>query len=180
MAEEEETEKQASSGSGSSIMKLALFAAVGIGIMIGGQLGTLIIAKSVLPDLIYPEWMMALAPEPVEPEEEVAPPAPPVYTKLNPPIIVSYQNGESVRFLQVSLEAMARDELSIEAFDLHSPQIRNNLLMLFASESLDSMADVDGKERMRRQSLVEVNEILQAEVPDAEIEDVFFTSFVVQ
>jgi len=184
MAEEEtesENENAAEAKSGGGMVRMLMFAVVGIIVMVGGQLGTLIIAKSMLPGLIYPEWMMALAPEPEpEAEEPEQPPAPPIYTKLNPSIVVSYQNGDSVRFLQITLEAMARSEESIEAFELHAPHIRNNLLLMFASESLDHLSTVEGKELMRQRSLEEVNDIIQGESPDTEIEDVYFTGFVVQ
>jgi flagellar FliL protein len=180
MAEEDnasESETEAKSGGG--MMKMLVFALVGMVVMVGGQIGTLIVAKSMMPDLIYPEWMMALAPQPEE-GEEVPVDAPPIYSKLNPSVVVSYQNGDSVRFLQVTLEAMARDEASIDSFQLHSPHIRNNLLLLFASESLDELSTIEGKEKMRRASLEEVNTILQREDPGAAIEDVYFTAFVVQ
>jgi flagellar FliL protein len=184
MAEEENesaTENQAAGKSGIGLMKLLMFAAIGMGVLIGGQLGTLILAKSMMPDLIYPEWMMALAPEPeiqeAEEEEELQPP---IYTKMNPPVVVSYQTGDSVRFLQITMEAMARSEESIDSFQLHSPHIRNNLLLLFASESLEKLSTVEGKELMRQASLREINEILQSEDPGAEIEDLYFTAFVVQ
>ena len=180
MAEEDnETATETEAKSGGGMIKMLVFALVGMGVMIGGQIGTLIIAKSMMPDLIYPEWMMALAPQPEE-EGEVAVDAPPIYSKLNPSVVVSYQNGDSVRFLQVTLEAMARDEASIDSFQLHSPHIRNNLLLLFASESLEELSTIEGKEKMRQASLEEVNTILQREDPGAKIEDVYFTAFVVQ
>lgn len=179
MAEEEtESEAEGKSGGG-GLIKMLMFAVVGMIVMIGGQLGTLIMAKSMMPDLIYPEWMMALAPQPEE-MEEIPPDSPPIYTKLNPPVVVSYQTADSVRFLQITMEAMARTEESIDAFNLHSPHIRNNLLLMFASESLDHLSTVEGKEAMRQASLDEVNEILKAEDPATMIEDLYFTAFVVQ
>ena len=46
---------------GGGMMKMLVFALVGMVVMVGGQIGTLIVAKSMMPDLIYPEWMMAPA-----------------------------------------------------------------------------------------------------------------------
>ena len=177
--EENETEGEAEAKSGGGLVKMLIFAVVGMVVMIGGQLGTLILAKSMMPDLIYPEWMMAMAPQPEE-MEELPPDTPPIYTKLNPPVVVSYQSGDSIRFLQITMEAMARTEESIDAFNLHSPHIRNNLLLMFASESLDHLSTTEGKEMMRQASLDEVNEILKAEDPTTGIEDLYFTAFVVQ
>jgi flagellar FliL protein len=158
---------------------------IGVGlivVMIGGQIGTLILAKSVLPNLIYPDWMMALAPVEVVAETVApdVPPPPPLYTRIDPTIVVSFQSGSQVRFLQVTLEAMARDQASIEAFELHSPKIRNNLLMLLGSQSLEDMATREGKERVRQLALEEVRNALAEDAKSAKIEDLYFTSFVVQ
>ena len=51
---------------------------------------------------------------------------------------------------------------------------------MFASESLEDLSTIEGKERMRQASLDEVNTILQKETPGTRIEDVYFTAFVVQ
>ena len=174
---DEENEAPAKSG---GLVKMLIFGVVGLIVIVGSQLGTLILARTMMPDLIFPEWMMAMAPPPPEVEEEVEPLPPPVYTRMDPSIVVSYQNGQSVRFLQVTLEAMARDQESIDNFTLHSPRIRNDLLMLFASETLDSLATIEAKEIVRQAALDKINSILQEESPESEIEDVFFTSFVVQ
>lgn len=176
---DEDKEGEAEAKSGGGLIRMLIFGVVGIVVIVGAQLGTLIMARSMMPDLIYPEWMMALAPQPEE-LEEMPSEGPPVYTKMDPSIVVSYQNGDKVRFLQVTLEAMARDEESIAAFELHAPRIRNNLLMLFANESLDTLGTIEGKEDIRRRSLEEVNDILGEESPTAKIEDVYFTAFVVQ
>lgn len=182
MAEEQATEGAAAAPakSGGGLVKMLGLGLGLIVVMVVGQIGTMIVAKSLLPNLIYPEWMMALAPVPEEKEPVAQPPAPPVYTKIDPSLVVSYQTDSSVRFLQITLEAMARDEASIAAFELHAPRIRNDLLMLFASESLDELATREGKEKVRKKALEEVRSILAQESSSAKIEDLYFTSFVVQ
>lgn len=163
--------------------------ALGIGLalivaIIAGQLGTIIVAKSFLPSLIYPDWMLAMAPPPpvreVEPEPEPEPTGPPLYTRINPSLVVSYPSGSTVRFLQVTLEAMARDQAAVEAFELHSPRVRNDLLLLFAGKSLDELATRDGQEKVRKEALKAVQDIIAKESPGPNIEDLYFTSYVVQ
>ena len=179
--EKEQDDSGATAKSGGGVVK-TLGLGVGLIVVVAvSQIGTMIVAKSMLPELIYPEWMMALAPVPEEVEEVThAPPAPPVYTRVNPSLVVSYQTDSSVRFLQVTLEAMARDQASIEAFELHSPRIRNDLLMMFASETLEELSTREGKERARKMALDQVRKILAEESSTAKIEDLYFTSFVLQ
>jgi flagellar protein FliL len=181
MAEDQATGDTAPTKSGGGLGKTLGLGVVLIVAVIAGQLGTIIVAKNLLPNLMYPDWMLAMAPEPEVEETPPAPPAPPLYTRINPSLVVSFQSGSSVRFLQVTLEAMARDQAAVEAFELHSPRIRNDLLLLFASKSLDGLATREGQEMVRKEALEAVKAIIAKESPGGpNIEDLYFTSFVVQ
>ena len=116
-----------------------------------------------------------------EPEPIETPTGPPQYSAMDPPIIVSLTDGSAIRFLQVKVEVMARDEDIITAFEAHSPVIRNNLLMLFGSQQISELTTRAGKESLRQASLEEVQSILQINDPEhAFVEDLYFTSFVIQ
>jgi len=184
MADEEKSETSDEAAAQPKSGGLVKMLGMGVGLLVlivGAQFATLILAKTMMPQLIFPEWLMALAPvEVVEEEVSTEPPPPPLYTRIDPTIVVSFQNGSQVRFLQVTLEAMARDQESIEAFELHAPKIRNNLLMLFGSQNLDDMATREGKEHVRQLALKEVRDALAQDAKSAKIEDLYFTSFVVQ
>lgn len=114
--------------------------------------------------------------EPIE-----APSGPPQYTAMDPPLVVSLADGSVIRFLQVKVEVMSRDENAIAAFEAHSPVIRNNLLMLFGSQQISDLTTREGKENLRQASLREVQSILEKnDAEHASIEELYFTSFVVQ
>jgi flagellar FliL protein len=113
------------------------------------------------------------------------PKAPPVYFAFDPPLVVSFQDAGTMRFLQATVEVMARDEASIKAVELHMPVIRNNLLNTLSGKGLEDLISRDGKESLRKESLAEVQRILKANPPkekdsQVNIEDLYFTSFVVQ
>lgn len=109
--------------------------------------------------------------------------APPVYLAFEPPLVVSFNEQGAMRFLQVTAEVMARDEASIEAAKLHMPVIRNNLLNALSGRSVAELTSREGKEALRKECLTEVQRVLQAN-PGKDhkpgIEDLYFTSFVVQ
>ena len=75
---------------------------------------------------------------------------------------------------------MARNEEAIAAVQTHTPVIRNNLLMLMGSQTLADLTGVEGREALRQASLREVQDILETNTGDPGIEDIYFTSFVVQ
>ncbi len=111
-------------------------------------------------------------------KEEVK--GPPIYLALDPPLVVSFEDQNAIRFLQVTVEVMSRDEAAIAAVTANMPVIRNNLLMLMGGRTLTDLITREGKEKLRADCLAEVKDILVKLDSEATIEDLYFTSFVVQ
>lgn len=109
-----------------------------------------------------------------------APKAPPIYQAFDPPLVVSFQEQGSMRFLQVTVEVMGREEAAIKAVETHMPVIRNNLLNIFAGHGFADLISREGKEAMRKECLAEVQRILSENFGKPGVEDLYFTSFVVQ
>jgi flagellar FliL protein len=109
------------------------------------------------------------------------PAAEPIYAAIDPPFVVNFQASGHVRFLQIAVQAMSRDPATIELLKRHDPVIRNALLLLFAGRSYESLATREGKEALRRSALEELRKIVTEHGGDgATLEDVYFTSFVMQ
>ena len=107
-------------------------------------------------------------------------PKPAIYFAFDPPFVVSFEDESAVRFLQVQVEVMAREQPAIDAVQQHAPVIRNNLLNVVNSHELKSLMTTEGKEKLRQECLKETQKVLQKETGAAGIEDLYFTSFVVQ
>ena len=109
---------------------------------------------------------------------------PALYLPLDPPLVASIEDKGSIRFLQVTVEIMSRDEHVITNLKNNMPIIRNNLLMLLGGQPIPSLVNRDEKEKLRHQALVEVQKIMAANPVEEEhpgkVEDLYFTSFVVQ
>jgi flagellar FliL protein len=104
---------------------------------------------------------------------------PSVYYAIDPPLVVNFEDGSAVRFLQITMEIMAHDEKAIDSVQKNIPLIRNNLLLLMSNRNYQSMMSREGKEKLRQEALTEVRAVQKKEGgPD--IDDVLFTSFVVQ
>lgn len=113
-------------------------------------------------------------------EEESEPKGPPQYIAIDPSLIASVADGQVMRFLQVDVQLMTRDPEAAVAIETHEPVIRNNLLMLLSSQSLEALSTLDGKEALRADALAEVRKILAAEGESAKVDDLYFTGFVIQ
>jgi flagellar FliL protein len=113
-------------------------------------------------------------------EEEEEPLAPALYTALDPPFVVSFDQEGGARYLQLTLQAMARSEETIAAVKQHSPAIRNSVLFKLSGYELEALNSQAGKEQLRHDLLDAANEILAKNDVEEAIEELYFTSLVVQ
>ena len=102
-----------------------------------------------------------------------------VFYAIDPPLVVNFEDGSVVRFLQITMEIEAHDPKAIESVQKNIPLIRNNLLLLMSNRNYQSMMSREGKEKLRQEALAEIRAVQKKEnSPD--IDDLLFTSFVVQ
>jgi len=104
---------------------------------------------------------------------------PSVYYAIDPPLVVNFEDGSAVRFLQITMEVMAHDEKAIESVQKNIPLIRNNLLLLMSNRNYQTMLSREGKEKLRQEALTEIRAV-QKKTGGPDVDDVLFTSFVVQ
>lgn len=116
-------------------------------------------------------------------EEEAGegePLGPALYTALDPPFVVSFDQEDGARYLQLTLHAMARDEKTIAAVKQHAPAIRNSVLFMLSGYELEVLNTQTGKEQLRHDLLGAANEILAKNGTEPPIEELYFTSLVIQ
>jgi flagellar FliL protein len=123
-------------------------------------------------------------PPPKEPKkakkETKEPKLPALFYSLEPPLVVNFEQSSAVRFLQIGIDLMARDPEVIAALTKYTPIIRNDLLLLISNRDYTKLMTREGKEELRGEALAAVKKILKKETGAAEVEDLLFTSFVVQ
>jgi flagellar FliL protein len=113
-------------------------------------------------------------------EEDDEPLAPALYAALDPPFVVSFDEEGGARYLQLTLQAMARSEKTIGAVKQHAPAIRNAVLFKLSGYELEVLNTQAGKEQLRHELLDAANEILARNRVAEPIEELYFTSLVVQ
>jgi flagellar FliL protein len=101
------------------------------------------------------------------------------YYAFDPPMVVNFEDGSVVRFLQISMEVMAHDQKSIDSVQKNMPLIRNNLLLLMSNRNYQSLMSREGKDKLREEALAEIRAV-QEKQGGGNVDDLLFTSFVVQ
>lgn len=160
-----------------SFKKIVLLAMVGL-LVIGGGAGAALYFGGFLGQPA--DAALAQTEDGDVTSNSVASNEPPTYLSLDPPFIVNFGDETMLRYLQVGVAVMARDQKIIQQVTNNLPHIRNNLIMLFGNQDQKALNSTEGKETLRRQTLEEIQSILQKEIGKPGVEDVYFTSFVMQ
>ena len=112
------------------------------------------------------------------PAKPARPPA--RYYALEPAFVVNLADTDAVRYLQADVQIMTRDAATAAALEVHTPAIRNRLLLLFGQQTAAQLVQRSGKERLQEKARAEVVAVLRAESAASKVEAVLFTSLVTQ
>ena len=104
-----------------------------------------------------------------------------IYYKFDPAFVVNFGSDGNTRYLQITLEAMSRDQAVIDSIKNNEPAIRNDLVLLYSAQQPEALLAPEGKEKLRAATLDTVRKTIAAEGGKPEsVEAVYFTSFVIQ
>jgi flagellar FliL protein len=104
-----------------------------------------------------------------------------IYYKFDPAFVVNFGSDGNTRYLQITLEAMSRDQAVVDEIKNNEPAIRNDLVLLYSAQQPEALLGPEGKEKLRQATLDAVRKTIAAEGAKAEaVEAVYFTSFVIQ
>jgi flagellar FliL protein len=93
---------------------------------------------------------------------------------------VNFGGRQASHFMQVEIQAMTHDPDIQAEVTKHMPVIRNRIILILSSQTLESVTSLEGKDNLREQILIAVQEILQQRSKKTGIEEIYFTSFVMQ
>jgi len=91
------------------------------------------------------------------------------------PFIVNIYDGQELRYLKVKVEIEMAGAVKGE-LDARLAPIRDAILVLLSSKTLQDIQDVQGKNQLKEEILVAINKI----IPPGKIAKIYFTDFVVQ
>lgn len=92
------------------------------------------------------------------------------------PFIVNIYDGQELRYLKVKVELEMPAPEAKAMLDARQSQIRDAILVLLTTKTLQEVQDLQGKNQLREEILATVNKI----ITPSKISKVYFTDFVVQ
>ncbi len=169
MADEEELEsEEAPDGSKKKLILIIAAALLLVGITIGGTL--FFVGGGTEPEVATE----------AEAEEEVVEKGDPVYVDLKPPFTVNLSPEDEVGFLQVSIHVLTYDDAVADDLVKHKPLIRNNLVVLFGQQKSIDLRVPEGKTKLQKSALETIQNVITQYGSGGAVDNVFFTTFVMQ
>lgn len=107
------------------------------------------------------------------------PPKPPVFINMES-FTVNLQSEDSDKFLQTAFTLQVKDDAQVELIKLHLPEVRSRLLMLLSSHKADELLSPEGKNKLAKEIITQVNKPFEPKAAPQIVTGVFFTSFVIQ
>ncbi|MBO8129166.1 MAG: flagellar basal body-associated FliL family protein [Peptococcaceae bacterium] len=91
--------------------------------------------------------------------------------------VVNLGKPYSSSYLRVGISLAYRDESTVELLNEKKDQIKDLIIDILRSKDIDDVATVEKTEALRRELMQAVNKVLEGR---GEIQDVYFTEFIVQ
>ena len=110
-------------------------------------------------------------------EAEAKSQQPPLYLALET-FTVNLQDGE--RYMQVDVTLQVADQAQADAIKLHMPRVRSRLLALLSSKHAEALTTAADKQVLAQEILAQVKLPFDAKAKPQQVDDVLFTSFVIQ
>ena len=150
---------------------LGLVAFLGLAIIVGGSVG----ASLYFTGAFSEKPMMAAA----MPLEEL-PPENTYYYNVQPEFVVNFHGTSRVKFLMIEMAVATHDEKVIPILTDHDPEVRNSLLNLLSEQNAENLKKAEGKQALRDEALILVEDIVERYYEPDAVHDVFITRLVMQ
>ncbi len=103
-----------------------------------------------------------------------------VYVSLSPALVGNYGSGPAIQYYKADIALQVTGEDNAARVSYHEPLIRNQLIMLFARQTDQSLATPEARETLRQAALKQVQEALDQEEGKPLVDDLLFNNLVVQ
>jgi flagellar basal body-associated protein FliL len=94
-------------------------------------------------------------------------------------LLIALPHRGATRHLQLTVQLVGHDQKYMKSVENDVPAIRNGLLIFFNQQAFSRVNTYEGRESLRRETLVRVNEIIGA-TAESRVADVYFTAYITQ
>ncbi|WP_404367559.1 flagellar basal body-associated FliL family protein [Marinobacter sp.] len=115
-------------------------------------------------------------------EDEEAAPKTTLYINMEPAFVTHVgPPGEKLTYLKADVTLRASSPEAEDAVEAHMPRLRHEFITMVGNQTdVDFLTSSEGKQALREMALQRINSVLEEQQTGVQIDDVLFTSFVVQ
>ncbi len=92
------------------------------------------------------------------------------------PFIVNLEDPKARHFLKATISLEVKDDSAKSDVEKYLPKIRNDILLLLSSKTLEDVITIEGKVRLKDEIMSRISRIIGA----GKLKNVYFSQFVVQ
>lgn len=150
---------------------LGVLGFLGLALIVGGSVGASLYFTGAFND----EPVAAAALPEAEPIPENT-----YYYNVQPEFVVNFQGKSRVKFLMIEMAVATHDEEVVPILQEHDPEVRNTLLDLLSEQDAEVLKTAEGKQALRDEAIVRIDEIVGRYHRSERVHDVFITRLVMQ
>ncbi len=104
------------------------------------------------------------------------------YVRLTKGMVVNYGEPslDRLKYLKIAVDVRVPNAENAELVEHHLPALLDSLVLVFAGSEEETVRTGMGKEEIRQLALEKVQSVMKAEEGDSIVEDLLFSTFVVQ
>lgn len=102
------------------------------------------------------------------------------YYPMEPEFIVNFMARGRQRYMQVGLSLKIADPDGLAQIENHEPLLRNSIVILLSAQDYLGLQSDEGRVALRKQLLQSIRDIMTKETGKPIVDEVFFTSYVLQ
>lgn len=102
------------------------------------------------------------------------------YVDLTPSLVTNFSSMGRLKFLRAEISLRVDSQEAMRSVSYHLPALRHVLIMLLSKQTDEALSSAEGKEQLRQEALVAVQEVMEHEEGQKYIKDILFSSLYVQ
>ncbi len=104
----------------------------------------------------------------------------PEFYQVRPSIVITLPASGRTRYVSLDIDLMTHTKTSVKTLEAYGPLIKSSLIDLLSKQTFDEIITEEGKKNVRKQALTVLQALMTEQAGDPIIEQVLFTSFIVQ
>jgi flagellar FliL protein len=105
----------------------------------------------------------------------------PGYVSLGKPMVLNLStDSRRLTFLQLAADVLVKDDEAKAVVEAHIPAIRHKLVLMLSEQPVLDMKSASKREEVRKQVTVAVREMINEMADNNDVEEVLFSTFLVQ